>query len=92
MKYEVYQTGKLPPLTVVEADGYYFAMDKQKIEFFLNDHLVAMFNWNNIAGFKKLTEDESDEEGVARVSDLLDAMKRMGESLNKLHDESECEE
>lgn len=60
-KYEIYQVGKLPPLTVVEADSY--QCDQDDVLVFYNKTLneeVAIFNWNNIAGFKEIKEAEQE--------------------------------
>lgn len=58
-KYEIYQLGKLPPLTVVEAKTYWFD-ENGDLAFGENTHksssAVAVFNWRNIAGFKKIKE------------------------------------
>ena len=53
MKLEIYQVGKVPPLTVVECDCWYLAgIDNERLECVKNDIIVAMFLVNNIAGFK----------------------------------------
>lgn len=63
-KYEVYQVGKLPPLTIVEADDWTLTLisDKEnhgeRLLFSIGDTNVAVFNWNNIAGFKELESEE----------------------------------
>lgn len=59
-KFEIYQTGKLPPLTIVEAECYEVNYDLKRIKFTVADEIVAIFNWNNIAGFKIVTEGEED--------------------------------
>lgn len=55
-KYEIYQLGKLPPLTVVEADNY--MLNEYDVLNFSNSvgDIVATFNWHNIAGIKKIEE------------------------------------
>lgn len=60
-KYEVYQTGKLPPLTVIEAERWgidTFCKDHLVLYFHNGDEKVAMFNWNNVAGFRELESEE----------------------------------
>lgn len=57
-KYEIYQVGKLPPLTVVEAD--YYRIEDEFIMFYRENKeknifkVVASFVLNNIAGVKIL--------------------------------------
>lgn len=52
-KYEIYQMGKLPPLTVVEAEKAVF--ENCQLYFVnYNRKVKARFNWNNIAGFKEV--------------------------------------
>ena len=67
-KFEIYQTGKLPPLTVVEAERFDFSYNQETntgkchnklLKFCNGDYIVAMFNWNNIAGFKEIKEGET---------------------------------
>ena len=67
MKLQIFQVGKVPPLSVVECDGWKLtneqnhcwlkcfkktpdALEPHKIE------VIAIFNFNNIAGFEKLGE------------------------------------
>lgn len=63
-KYEIYRVGKLPPLTVVEADHY--CIENEFISFYVNDaynrqfNCIACFVLKNIAGFKKVSEDENE--------------------------------
>ena len=54
MKLEIYQVGKLPPLTVVECECWHLTgLDNDRLECSNNGDIVAMFFTNNIAGFKK---------------------------------------
>ena len=62
-KYEIYQVGKVPPLTVIEAAGLSFKYDdKGRIErlmFYDNSKIYkAIFNWNNIAGYRRVSDDD----------------------------------
>lgn len=63
-KYEIYQVGKLPPLTVVEADHY--CIENEFINFYVNDdynrrfNCIACFVLRNIAGFKEVYADENE--------------------------------
>jgi hypothetical protein len=61
-KFEVYQNDKLKPL-IVEAERFDYSFIKetetgkchnQLLKFCNGDYIVAMFNWNNIAGFKEI--------------------------------------
>ena len=55
MKLEIYQVGKLPPLTVVECDCWHLTgLDNDRLECSNNGDIVAIFFTNNIAGFKKV--------------------------------------
>lgn len=57
-KYEIYQTGKLEPLTTVEADKYNTDFNPN-IAYFMKDfEEVACFNLDNISGIKKVQENE----------------------------------
>lgn len=62
-KYEIYQVGKLPPLTVVEAS--YYCIENEFINFYAQRedekcfHCIACFVLRNIAGFKKERNDEN---------------------------------
>lgn len=64
-KYEIYQLGKLPPLTVIEAEEW--NIDKNGLLKFcgksdnpaLFGKAIAVFNFNNIAGFKEIHEDKN---------------------------------
>ncbi len=57
-RYEIYQKDKIPPLTIVEAERYYFNNDALVFCNQKNVDVVAMFNWNNISGFKVIGEVE----------------------------------
>lgn len=62
MKFEIYQVGKLPPLTVVESDSWELVFDNvPRIKFYnIEEHsrpIVAEFILSNIAGFKKVGAD-----------------------------------
>lgn len=58
MKLEIYQVGKLPPLTVVECDRWEFDYQGIGDLTLLRDMLpIAVFLLNNIAGFKVISED-----------------------------------
>ena len=59
-KYEIYQVGKVPPLTVIEVDDWTLGggEKQQYIYFYKNKEIIAIFNWNNIAGFKEVSNDE----------------------------------
>jgi hypothetical protein len=69
MKLEIYQVGKVPPLTVVECDrwemnGYCNPVTLELYKEFKNDigerdeKVIATFFANNIAGFKEVGEDK----------------------------------
>jgi hypothetical protein len=55
-KYEIYQTGKLEPLTIVEADKYTTCFNPNIAYFMKNFEEVACFNLDNISGIKKVEE------------------------------------
>ena len=69
MKLEIYQVGKVPPLTVVECDRWeisYHSPVKFALELFKNfinqvgerdERVIATFFADNIAGFKEVGED-----------------------------------
>ena len=68
MKLEIYQVGKLPPLTVVECDNWILEYDNTprlkcfniKEEIWGKEkNIVAVFVLSNIAGFKEVLENES---------------------------------
>ena len=56
-KFEIYQIGKVPPLTIVECK-YYKVFDGDAVPtvrfYGDNDFAVALFFLNNIAGFKEM--------------------------------------
>ena len=54
MKLEIYQTGKLPPLTVVECDAWEVKDDMPRLILYKSRKIVAIFFVNNIAGFKEI--------------------------------------
>lgn len=59
MKLEIYQVGKLPPLTVVECDYWSLeGVDYDRLECSKNGYIVAVFFINNIAGFKEVGADK----------------------------------
>ena len=55
-KFEVYQVGKLPPLTVIECDGWYIIEDcgVPLLTFKKGKVVSAQFNLNNVAGLKEM--------------------------------------
>lgn len=59
MKLEIYQVGKVPPLTVVECDNWTVEFDRvPRLKCFkFNGNIKAEFFLNNIAGFKEVGED-----------------------------------
>lgn len=51
---EIYQVGKLPPLTVVECDQWVFDYEKApRIKCYKGNSIIAMFFADNIAGIKE---------------------------------------
>lgn len=68
MKLEIYQVGKLPPLTVVECDDWKIEFDlvprlkcfnvEQSVLYGKLEKTIAEFFLSNIAGFKKVGEGE----------------------------------
>ena len=68
-KYEVYKTEASSPLTVVEADEFEVDYDKQRLVFrtattihYGQKHIVALFNWNNISGFKEIESEVTEND------------------------------
>ena len=60
-KYEIYQTGEMPLLTIVEADDFVLRGGDgiNRLVFYNDDEdYVAMFNFDNIAGFKEVSGSE----------------------------------
>ena len=67
MKLEIYQVGKLPPLTVVECDrweiDYHDPATLELYKYYINpvgdkdEKVIATFFTNNIAGFKEVSEE-----------------------------------
>ena len=61
MKLEIYQIGKVPPLTVVECDDWNIDYDyTPRIRMYKHKKIVAIFFLNNIAGFKAISEDDEE--------------------------------
>ncbi len=58
MKLEIYQIGKVPPLTVVECDSWElaFSYDTPRLRCWDSTGTIGMFFLNNIAGFKEIKE------------------------------------
>jgi hypothetical protein len=62
MKLEIYQIGKVPPLTVIECDdwsvnyrdGYPIELEAYKVT--TKKFIIAIFLFKNIAGFKVIEE------------------------------------
>jgi hypothetical protein len=60
-KYVIFQTDKVTPLTTIEAENVEINGNFPHIEF--TDRLgdtIAIFNWDNISGFKKLEDKENE--------------------------------
>ena len=58
MKIEIYQIGKVPPLTVVECDEWYLNYEEVgDLTLLKNNEPIALFLLSNIAGFKIISED-----------------------------------
>ena len=58
MKIEIYQIGKVPPLTVVECDGWHIDHEGfGEVVLLKDDEPIAFFFLKNIAGFKVINED-----------------------------------
>ena len=55
-KYEIYQKGKIPPLAIIEADGWQIDYDKRRLALIKDNDYVAVFNFDNIAGLRKVEE------------------------------------
>ena len=63
MKLEIYQVGKLPPLTIVECDNWNVEFDGvPRLKCYNCDRntklVIAEFFLSNIAGFKKVGADK----------------------------------
>lgn len=57
MKLEIYQVGKLPPLTVIECDEWKIdSRLPQTLDIYKNGNIIAAFFTNNIAGFKEIQD------------------------------------
>ena len=56
MKLEIYQVGKVPPLTIVECDCWETNYDNgtPRLKVYKNKSITAIFFFNNIAGFKEV--------------------------------------
>lgn len=68
MKLEIYQIGKVPPLTVVECDDCQLVNDDiPRIRINKGGMVVAMFFTNNIAGFKVINEDDEIKEATTEA-------------------------
>ena len=64
MKIEIYQIGKVPPLTVVECDNWYLNYEEVgDLTLIKDNEPIALFLLNNIAGFKVISE-EGEENGL----------------------------
>ena len=64
MKLEIYQIGKVPPLTVVECDDWYLNYEDVGDLSLIKDHKpIALFLLKNIAGFKVISE-EGEQNGM----------------------------
>ena len=64
MKIEIYQVGKVPPLTVVECDGWRIDFrGVGDLTLLKNNKPIALFLLNNIAGFKVINE-EGEQNGL----------------------------
>ena len=64
MKIEIYQVGKVPPLTVVECDDWYLDYEGfDELVLLKDDEPIAFFFLKNIAGFKVINE-EGEENGM----------------------------
>lgn len=64
MKLEIYQIGKVPPLTVIECDDWYLNYEDVGDLSLIKDHKpIALFLLKNIAGFKVISE-EGEQNGL----------------------------
>ena len=64
MKIEIYQIGKVPPLTVIECDDWYIDHEGfGEVVLLKNDKPIAFFFLKNIAGFKVISE-EGEQNGL----------------------------
>ena len=64
MKLEIYQIGKVPPLTVVECDDWYLNYEEVgDLTLLKGEKPIALFLLNNIAGFKVISE-EGEQNGL----------------------------
>ena len=53
-KYQVYQVGKLQPLTIIKANKFEVDFKTRDVCFVKDNETIAIFNWNNIAGVEVL--------------------------------------
>lgn len=54
-KLEIYQVGKLPPLTVVECDKWILDLNNvPRLRCYRDSEIIAEFFVSNIAGFKEV--------------------------------------
>ena len=62
--YEIYQAGKVQPLTTVEAETYKIYNDSinNRVVFTKANKNIAQFNFNNISGFKQIEPKEQEED------------------------------
>lgn len=64
MKIEIYQIGKVPPLTVVECDDWYLNYEEVgDLTLLKGIKPITLFLLNNIAGFKVISE-EGEQNGL----------------------------
>ena len=64
MKIEIYQIGKVPPLTVIECDNWYLNYEEVgDLTLIKDNEPIALFLLKNIAGFKVISE-EGEENGL----------------------------
>ena len=86
--YEIYQVGRIQPLTTVEANDYVIIEDKEthRVAFKKDGNNVAQFNLNNISGFKKLNkQEELDVAAYRNMQALLndDSLADAAHQLNR---------
>ena len=63
MKLEIYQLGKVAPLTIVECDYWEtYNLDVPKLICYIQGRTIAEFYLNNIAGFKEVGEQYAKKE------------------------------
>jgi hypothetical protein len=60
-KYVIFQTDKVTPLATVEAKSFELIVNFDRLKFTDdNGYTIAIFNWNNISGFKKLEDNKNE--------------------------------